>query len=236
MGLVCAEMLAQGGARVAIVDILKDKLPNAVRKVQTGGAVKGYALDVTKVNTIGPVVSRIRKDLGEIDILVQAAGIGPARPADEITEAEWDAVLATNTKGVFFCMQAVTNQSMIPRKRGSIVNFASVAGLVGLPRPMASAHYHASKAGVIQLTRQGAVEWAPYRIRVNAVAPGGVPTEMTKEFLGTARQQAVVAKSMPLGRLCTAEDIASAVCFLASDAAAMITGVTLPVDGGFTAM
>jgi NAD(P)-dependent dehydrogenase (short-subunit alcohol dehydrogenase family) len=235
MGLKCAEMLAEGGAKVALVDIREDLLIAATKQVAKKGEARSYTLDITKVSAINRVVSRIRKDLGEIDILVQAAGIGPARPADEITELEWDAVLATNTKGLFFCMQAVTNQCMIPRNSGAIVNFASIAGMVAMPRPMASAHYHASKAGVIQLTRQGAIEWAQYNIRVNAVAPGGVPTEMTKEFLGTPAQQAAVARKSPLGRLSTPADIGAVVCFLASDAARMITGVTVPVDGGYTA-
>ncbi|MCJ7654965.1 MAG: glucose 1-dehydrogenase [Dehalococcoidia bacterium] len=232
IGFACAEILADSGAKVALVDILGERLAESTKKIQKKGTAKGYQLDLTKVSTIGPTVSRIRQELGEIDVLIQAAAIGPARQAEEITEAEWDAVLDTNTKGLFFCMQAVTGQSMIPRKAGSIVNFASIAGLVGMRPPLCAAHYHASKGGVVQLTRQGAIEWAPHNIRVNAVAPGGVLTEMTMKMIGTPEKMAAAVAGVPLKRLSEPEDIAAAVCFLASDAARMITGHILVVDGG----
>lgn len=232
IGFSCAELMAESGAKVAMVDILGDRLAESVKKVQKKGLADGYQLDLTKVSTIGPTTSRIRKELGEIDVLIQAAAIGPARVAEEITEAEWDAVLNTNSKGLFFMMQAVTGQSMIPRKTGAIVNFASIAGLVGMRAPLCAAHYHASKGAVVQLTRQGAVEWAQHGIRVNAVAPGGVLTEMTMAMVGTPEKMAAATAMVPLKRLSQPEEIASGVCFLASDAASMITGQILVIDGG----
>ena len=233
IGYVCAEMLADSGANVAMIDILGDRLAESVKKIQEKkGTAKGYQLDLTHVSTIGPIVSRIRQEVGEIDVLIQAAAIGPARVAEEITEAEWDAVFNTNSKGLFFMMQAVTGQSMIPRKTGSIVNFASIAGLVGMRPPLSSAHYSASKGAVVQLTRQGAIEWAPHNIRVNAVAPGGVLTEMTMAMIGTPEKMAAATAMVPLKRLSQPEEIAAGVCFLAGDAARMITGHILVIDGG----
>ncbi|OGP54406.1 MAG: hypothetical protein A2Y65_09460 [Deltaproteobacteria bacterium RBG_13_52_11] len=233
IGYVCAEMLADSGANVAMIDILGDRLAESVKKIQEKkGTAKGYQLDLTHVATIGPLVSRIRQELGEIDVLIQAAAIGPARVAEEITEAEWDAVFNANSKGLFFMMQAVTGQSMIPRKTGSIVNFASIAGLVGMRPPLCSAHYSGSKGAVVQLTKQGAIEWAPHNIRVNAVAPGGVLTEMTMAMIGTPEKLAAATAMVPLKRLSQPEEIASGVLFLASDAARMITGHILVVDGG----
>jgi NAD(P)-dependent dehydrogenase (short-subunit alcohol dehydrogenase family) len=232
IGFSCAELLADSGAKVAMVDILGERLAESTEKVNKKGVVKGYELDLTKVPSIGPMVSRIKKELGEIDVLIQAAGIGPVRQAEEITEAEWNAVLDINTKGLFFMMQAVTTQSMLPRKTGSIVNFSSMAGLVGMRPPLSAAHYHASKGGVVQLTRAGAIEWASHNIRVNAVAPGGVLTEMTLEMVGTPEKMAAATALVPLKRFSKPEEIAAAVCFLASDAASMITGHILVIDGG----
>lgn len=235
IGLACAETLAESGAKVALVDFNSKNLSEATLKVQEKGIAKGYQLDVTDSSEITTTVSRIRQDLGEVEILVCCAGIGPPRKAEDIDEQEWDAVLSTNTKGLFFCNQAVAHQSMMPRKAGSIVNIASVTGLVGFPPPMMSAHYHTSKAGVVGLTRAVAVEWAPYNIRVNAIAPCFVSTPLVKGLFENQDFKNLVLDLNPLRRVATVEDIAAAVCFLASDFAKMITGVTLPVDGGLTA-
>jgi NAD(P)-dependent dehydrogenase (short-subunit alcohol dehydrogenase family) len=229
IGLACAEMLAESGAKVALVDILGDLLQESTKKIQEKGATaKAYPLDLTKVSEIGPTISRIRKELGEIDVLVQAAGLLPNKSALEITEEEWDACLDTNTKGLFFCMREVVGQSMIPRQTGAIVNFSSVAGLVGLGN---SAHYHASKGAVIQLTREGAVEWGSYDIRVNAVAPGGTRSDKTRVIPMDPKRM----EGIPLKRISESEDIAAGVCFLASDYARMITGHVLVIDGGVLA-
>ena len=150
-----------------------------------------------------------------------------------MTEANWDAVNSLNIRGLFFCNQAVATQSMIPRKTGAMVNIASVAGLIGEPL---NASYCASKGGVVALTRQEAIEWAPYNIRVNAVAPTWVLTDWVRDFLSENPQiESDGLASIPLHRMATVEDVAAAVCFLASEAASIITGVTLPVDGGHTA-
>jgi 2-deoxy-D-gluconate 3-dehydrogenase len=233
IGLGCAEMLAASGAKVALVDSNTERLIGATKTVQEKGSTKGYELDVTDTPAIGPAVSRIRRDMGEVDILVCCAGMNIKTPAKEVTESTWDAVNLLNIRGLFFCNQAVAVQSMIPRKTGAIVNMASIAGLIGEPL---NAAYCASKGGVVALTRQEAVEWAPHNIRVNAVAPTWVLTDWIREFLDENPEvENEVLDSTPLHCMATVEDVAAAVCFLASDSANVITGVTLPVDAGWTA-
>ena len=235
IGLACAELLVASGAKGALVDINPQHLAKATNSVQEKGTARGYQLDVTNIPAIAPTVSRIRQELDEVDILVCCAGIGTAELAEKITEAGWDSVLSTNTKGLFFCNQAVAIQSMIPRKTGAVVNIASMFGLVAAPPPLMTAHYCVSKAGVISLTRQGAIEWAQHNIRVNAVAPTFVLTPLSKGDLEDPKFRTFAFNRIPLRRFAIVDDIAAAVCFLASDAAKMITGVTLPVDGGWTA-
>ena len=232
IGLACAELLVDSGARVALIDNQPDRLAEAIKTVQRKGIAQGYQLDVTDTPAIAPAVSRIRQELGEVDILVCCAGINIPKLAQEVTEADWDAVLSINIKGLFFCNQAVAVQSMIPRKTGAIVNIASIFGLVGGPK---RASYCASKGGVVQLTRQEAIDWAPYNIRVNAVAPTFVLTKMTQGYLTDPEFKTYVLDNTPLRCLATVDDVATATCFLASDAAKMITGVVLPVDAGWTA-
>jgi len=232
IGLACARLLADSGARVALIDCQPDRLKEATKSVQHKGVAQGYQLDVTDTPAIAPTVGRIRQELGEVDILVCVAGTNIPKLAQEVTEADWDAILSLNTKGLFFCNQAVAVQSMIPRKTGAIVNIASIFGLVGGPK---RASYCASKGGVVQLTRQEAIEWAPYNIRVNAVAPTFVLTKMTQGYLSDPKFKTYVLDNTPLHCLATVDDVAAATCFLASDAAKMITGVVLPVDAGWTA-
>jgi len=233
IGLACAELLAAGGAKVALVARHPDRLAEATRKVKEKGTARGYRLDVTDIPTIAPVVNRIRQDMGEVDILVCNAGTNIPQLAQDITEETWDTLLNVNLKGLFFSNQVVAVQSMIPRRTGAIVNIGSIMGLVGGPK---RAHYCASKGGVTLLTRQEAIEWAPYNIRVNAVAPTFVLTEMTKGYLADPEFKSYVLDKIPLHhRMVTVDEVAAAVCFLASDVASMITGVILPVDGGWTA-
>lgn len=232
IGLACAELLAASGAKVALVDCQPDNLTKATKRVQEKGIAKGYQLDVTDVPAIAKTVSQIRQDLGEVDILVCSAGIIIRKLAQDATESDWDAILSVNAKGLFFCNQTVAVQSMIPRQTGAIVNIASIFGIVGGPERLA---YCASKGGVVQLTRAEAVDWAPYNIRVNALAPTFVLTDLTKTYLSDPKAESYVLGSTPLHRAATLDDVATATCFLASDAAKMITGVILPLDGGWTA-
>ncbi len=232
IGLACAEMLAASGAGVALIARNPERLAEATGTVRKKGTARGYRLDVADIASINPTVSRIREELGEIDILVCNAGANVNKPAHEFTEDDWDMIFSVNTKGLFFCNQAVAVQSMIPRKSGAIVNMASQMGLVGGHK---RAVYCASKGGVIQLTRAEAIDWAPYNIRINAVAPTFVSTAMTENTLRDPESRAWVMDNILFDRLVTTDEVAAAVCFLVSDEAAMITGTTLPIDGGWTA-
>lgn len=233
IGLACAELIAESGGRVALVARKKDRLTDATERIRDKGFAQGYQLDVTDIAAISTVVRRIRQDLGEVDILVCNAGTNIPQLAQDVTEKAWDTIVNVNAKGLFFSNQALAVQSMIPRKTGAIVNIDSIMGLVGGPK---RAPYCASKGAVTQLTRQEAIEWAPYNIRVNAVAPAFVLTEMTKGYLSDPEFETYVLDKVPLQhRMVTVSEVANAVCFLASDAASMITGAILPVDGGWTA-
>ena len=236
IGYACAELLVESGAKVAMLDILGDALAASEKKLSGKGTAKAYKIDITNNVEIAATVQKIRKELGEIDVLVQAAALGPPSAAEDITEADWDKVVGVNAKGLFFVMQAVTGQSMVPRKKGAIVNFASIACIRGMAFPLCSAHYSASKGAVVALTKQGAIEWARHNIRVNAVASGGVKTEMTMALVGSPEKMAMATKMVPLGTLSEPKDVASCVLFLASDAAKMVTGQILSIDGGTTAL
>jgi gluconate 5-dehydrogenase len=235
IGYACAETLLESGAWVAIVGVDGPEVADAEETLGQKGSVRGYALDVAQVATIPALVARIRREVGEIDILVQAAGLLRGGPAVDLTEAAWDEVLDVNAKGLFFMMQAVAVQSMIPRKTGAIVNFASIAGIRGMGEPLCSQHYSASKGAVVQITRQAAVEWAKYGIRTNAVAPGGVNTSARPAGPppgALAGDMPDLLAQIPLKRMTEPWEVAAAVCFLASDKAAMITGQILVIDGG----
>ena len=227
IGLVCARTFLESGARVAAVDITDQAAEQAARALAPLGTVKGSGLDLSDVDAIAPAVARIRAELGEIDVLVQCAGLMGGKPGLEISQTDWDRSLNVNARGLFFLMQQVVAQSMAARG-GSIVNFASMAGIRGMHPPMCSAFYSASKGAVVAVTMQAAVEWAGLGVRVNCVAPGGVETPAMRE-MGFPPE---VVDPIPMKRLNQPEDVANAVVFLASDKAATITGQTLVIDGG----
>ena len=230
IGYAIADILVQSGAKVAMVDILEERLAESAATLAAKGEVRAYAQDLRKISGIPPLVERIRADLGEIDVLIQPAAVGPQRYAEDITEEEWDDVFAINAKALFFMMREVVGQSMRPRRKGAIVNFSSIAGIAGMRKPLCSALYSGSKGAVAALSRQGAMEWAEYGIRVNAVASGGVLTEMTKSIIGDSMDKATAL--VPLGRLSQPEEVASLVVYYASELAANITGQVVVIDGG----
>lgn len=231
IGAGIARELARAGADIAITARDVQRLDSLRAEIAAlGRRCLALVLDVTEVASIEPAIARVEEELGPIDLLVNNAGVNIPRPAVEITEAQWDSVLDTNLKGVFFCAQAV-GKRMISRGSGVIVNVASAAGLIPAEERAA---YCSSKAGVVMLTKELALEWAQFGVRVNAVAPTFVETELAAQTLNRPGMRELWNSRIPLGRIATVDDVAAAVRYLASPAAAFLTGVTLPVDGGLT--
>ena len=221
--------LAREGARVAIVSRDKQRAEATMREIDAKGAKTSVIqADVTQVQEIQAAVDRVMLDFGQIDILVNNAGIGTSKPPLELSEEEWDRVIDTNLKGVFFFCQRVV-PIMIRQGRGRIINISSTVAEIGMP---GMAPYCASKAGVKLLTKSLAVDLAKYGIQVNAVGPGTVETDINRSVLADPSQLQWRLTRIPLGRLGLPEEIAAAVVFLASDDATYITGQTIYVDGG----
>lgn len=228
IGRAVALKLAENGADVAINyagnTAAAEEVKAAIEKLgRKAMLVQGSVADTDGVQAI---VNQVVKELGRLDILVNNAGITRDGLLMRMKEADWDAVLETNLKGVFNCSKAVM-RTMMKQKSGRIVNMASVVGEMG---NAGQANYAAAKAGVIGFTKSLAKEVASRGITVNAVAPGFIATDMTKVL--TDDQKAEMAKTIPLGRAGQPEDVANAVLFLVSDEAAYITGQVLNVDGG----
>jgi len=228
IGLAAVRRLAAEGARVVAVD---QRPPPA-----GGPGVPYLTADVTRPDQVAATVNRAAALLGgPADVLVNAAGIYRIRPLLELTPAEWDETLAVNLRGPFLVGRAVAAALIDAGRPGAIVNIASTAALVA-DGAEPSAHYNASKAGVLALTRQMAVEWARHRIRVNAVCPGVIDTPMLRLMDDPAAGQAYLDRGVPLGRLGTASEVAAVIVFLASADASYLTATAIPADGGSTAI
>jgi NAD(P)-dependent dehydrogenase (short-subunit alcohol dehydrogenase family) len=224
--------LAGAGAVVAAAARTADDAAGVVEEVRAlGGRAVAVGLDVTDTAALAPTVDRLEAELGRIDILVNNAGLGANHDALDVTEADWDAMLDVNLKGLFFVTQAVA-RGMVARRYGRIVHLGSQAGLVGIRR---HAVYSASKGGVHLLTKVLALEWAPHGVTVNAVAPTFIRTPGTAERLDDPAFAADVVTRIPVGHVGTTTDVAAAVIYLASPAAGLVTGTVLVVDGGWTA-
>lgn len=219
--------LAEAGARVAVGARSREPLAALAREID-GLAVP---FDVRSVSDIRRAVADVERGLGAIDVLVNNAGLGANHPALDVTEADWDDMMAVNLRGLFFTCQAAA-RAMIARGSGRIVNMSSQASLVGIEH---HAVYCASKGGVNQLTRVLALEWSPHGVTVNAVAPTFIYTPGTKERLDDPAFRAKVLERIPAGRFGTIDDVAAAVIYLSSPAGALVTGSVLTVDGGWTA-
>jgi 2-deoxy-D-gluconate 3-dehydrogenase len=235
LGKSIAVALAEAGAEVVVAE-LPSRMEDAHRTAkfiqQAGHKALTVSLDVTSLKSIQRMVDRAIQGFGQIDILVNNAGINIPKLALDVTEEDWDRILSVNLKGVFFCSQAV-GREMVRRRSGKIINIASQNGVVGYYERAA---YCSSKAGVVNLTRVLALEWATYHINVNAVGPTYILTPMTEKMFEDRSFSREVLRRIPLGRLGKPEDVAGAVVFLASPASDMITGHTLLVDGGWTAI
>ncbi|PYE43899.1 NAD(P)-dependent dehydrogenase (short-subunit alcohol dehydrogenase family) [Rhizobium sp. PP-F2F-G20b] len=235
IGRAVAERLAAAGAYVVIAD--RDEAEAAVASAaiqKSGGNASAITLDVTDRDQLAEVAERLYAVHGRIDILVNNAGIVRNAPAAEMSLNDWQSVIDIDLGGVFHCSQAF-GRRMIADGRGAIVNISSICGEVTVyPQPQVS--YNAAKAGVNLLTKSLAVEWAKLGVRVNAVAPGYVGTEMTLRGRSNAEWFDTWMRMTPMGRLGEPREIANAVLFLAADASSYITGTVLTVDGGYTAL
>ena len=239
IGEATAYALAAAGAQVVVTE-LPDRLDRAEAtalniRTRHGGEAAAVALDVTDLGSIAACVAAAADAFGgRLDVLVNNAGLNVPQMAFDVTEDAWDRVLDVNLKGLFFMAQAVGRRMRDQEPRGgSIVNMASQMGIVGYTKRAA---YCSSKAGAVNLSRVLAFEWAEHGIRVNAVCPTFVETPLTRPMFEDPDFKADVFRRIPLGRLATPEDVASAVVFLAGPGAAMITGHALLVDGGWTAV
>ena len=231
IGKACALALAEAGADIilGLRQVSAGKgLVNQIQKM--GRDVLPLQMDVSHMDEITRAVQAGYKRFKRIDILVNNAGIGAPNPAERVNEKDFDDTLNVNLKGTFFTSQAV-GKIMIKQKRGRIINICSQAGFVALPTESV---YCMTKAAIAHLTKCLALEWAPYNILVNAVAPTFITTPGTKKWLDDKDFRASVRKRIPLGRIGKPEDVAGPVVFLASPASSLITGETIMVDGGWT--
>ncbi len=234
IGFAIAELCAEAGADVAILDIIEDTGRQAAAQLQNsfGRRVEFYPADLRDPAKAGEVAARIEADFGRVHTLLNCIGIGPNTPLLDIPPEEWRDVMDVNVNAQFFIAQAFARQ-MAKQGGGSIVSIGSNSGLI-VDKPQPQAHYNASKAAVHQMVKSMAVELAPHKIRVNAVAPGYVLTEMTKRGLSNREWVAIWEEMTPMRRFAEPAEIAAAMLFLASDAASYCTGTILVVDGGYT--
>jgi NAD(P)-dependent dehydrogenase (short-subunit alcohol dehydrogenase family) len=234
LGQAIAIALAQAGYDLALTDLniglLAETLahPAIVKR-----KVIPVPLDLRFQEQIAAAFETARGGLGTVDVLVNNAGRALLKPVADVTEAEWDDVMTINLKGAFFLSQLFGRACIAAKRPGAIVSMASTHGMTGIA---GRSVYGISKAGLIQMTRMLAIEWAPHNIRVNAIAPTTVMTESRQQLLSDPDRRAAALARIPSGRFATPEEIAAAVVYLASPGATSVTGHTLPVDGGLTAI
>lgn len=227
LGLAIARKFAANNIRTVIIGRDKNKLEAAAKEISTG--VETISFDLTELSKIPALVQELHKKYGTIDILVNNAGINQKKSALEVSDADFQNILQTNLNSVFALTREVA-KGMIASGKGSIVNISSMASQYGIPLVVA---YTASKSAIEGITKSLAVEFSPYGVRVNCVAPGFIETEMSAKALNNdpERKHKVLSRT-PMARLGQPEDVAKAVYFLAGDEAAFVTGSILRVDGG----
>lgn len=234
LGLQMAAALGEMGAKVAITARKQGELDEAEAQLkQRGIEVQALASDLSKLDTIPELVSKVLERFGTVDILVNNAGATWGAPAEDYPPEGWHKVINLNLNATFFLTQEVGRRAMIPKHAGKIVNIASIAGLAGNPPEMGTIAYNTSKGGLVNFTRALASEWGKHNINVNAICPGFFPSRMSQGLLAQI-EKAVIAGT-PLRRLGGDDDLKGLVVYLASDASRHVTGQAIAVDGGVTA-
>ncbi|HEV2298845.1 MAG TPA: glucose 1-dehydrogenase [Candidatus Acidoferrales bacterium] len=238
IGRAASLLMAREGASVAVTDVLDAQGEKTVADIQAaGGRAEYWHLDVSKESEVQSVFGKIKARFGKIDVLVNNAGIsGANKPTHEVTEAEWDKLMAVNVKGVFFCTKHAIPH-MKANRGGSIINLSSIYGLIGAADVPP---YHASKGAVRLMSKNDALIYAADNIRVNSVHPGFIWTPMVENFAkesGMGKQQAdiTLGAKHPLGHVGEPDDIAWGIVYLASAESKFVTGSELVIDGGYTA-
>ena len=234
IGRAIAEGLAGVGAAVTVNGRDAEATQTVAGAITAaGGKSLAVPADISQSADVAHLIDVTLATFGRLDILVNNASISPYyKPAESMTEAEWDDVMRVNLKGVFLCCQAA-GRVMISQRSGRIINISSIAGKVALPRLIA---YSSAKGAINQLTRVLAVEWAPYQILVNAIVPGYIETDLTKGLRENPKRLDNMIQQIPLRRLGKPAEIVGAAIYLASDAASYVTGQMLDVDGGWLAL
>lgn len=235
LGVIFAETLAENGVNLVIAARRYEKLVTVAEDLSTRYGVKviPFKTDVSKEEQVINMVKTAVDRFGSLEILVNNAGVAALNPSVEMPLKEWKKVIDVNLTGVFLCARTAARK-MIEEKYGKIVNIASIYGAVGDIFP--TAPYYASKGAVINLTRALAVEWAPYKINVNSIAPGFFPSEMTGPIFQDESALQHILSRTPLGRLGEPMDLKAALLFLSSPASDYVTGQTIFLDGGWTAL
>ena len=237
LGVQMAKALANQGANIVALARRKDKIEEVCREIEKDFSVKTLAIqcDITDTEKVDSAIDQILEKFGRLDIVINNAGTGAVAPAEDITDEQFYNEMNIDLFGSFRVARAAAKKAMIPAKYGRIINISSMYGLVGNKIAPCSP-YHAAKGGVVNMTRGLASEWGKYNITVNAICPGYFYSPLTKETLDSDFFQQNAQTMIPLSRYGNEGELDSAAIFLASPASSYVTGVILPVDGGYTAM
>ncbi len=234
IGWGCARVLGRAGASIAVVDIDAPAAQKAVESLRAEGVTaEAYIADVGHADPVNRMVSAVVERFGRIDIVINNAGTHDSKGIEQASEADWDFILTTNLKSMYLVTKATL--PFLKATKGRIVNMSSMGGVVG---QLSAGAYISTKGGIIALTKNLALDFAKYGMRVNCICPGWVETPLVNAWFALQPDEAAarkyVASIHPLGRIATPEDIGEAALFLVSDASSFITGIAMPVDGGVT--
>jgi NAD(P)-dependent dehydrogenase (short-subunit alcohol dehydrogenase family) len=233
LGFEMSTALAEAGASVAIAGRSIEPARASAEKIAaaTGKKIRAFAVDVTQAADVQRLVADVEREMGPIDILLNSAGVNIRGQAHELSEADWDTVIDINLKGTFLCSRAV-GPGMVARKWGRVINMGSILSVIALP---GRAPYAAAKAGVTNLTRVLALEWAGTGVTANAICPGPFATDMNKTLTQDPVKYKEFIQQIPIGRFGELHELSGLVVYLASDASSFMTGSSVFIDGGWTA-